>query len=159
MKINFEIWGIPKGQGRPRSFRFRKGGSGEVAVGVHDPVVSARWKDLVFMQVSQHRPAAFLEGPLRCRMIFRMPLPESKPAVLPRGMTWKRAKEVVHSQDPMYELPHGVRPDLDQLVKPILDMLKEAGYFKDDALVADWDGTRKIYGLRPGVEVLIEEVE
>jgi Holliday junction resolvase RusA-like endonuclease len=142
MKISFEIWGIPKGQGRPRSF-LRRGTGGEPRIGVYDPKMSRDWKDLVLRQVQAHRPPTPFEGPVRLDLVFVMPVPKSFP---------KRQQRDIAAGRCVY---HTKRPDRDQLEKGLMDMLQHAGFFADDAQVATGD-TTKIYGVRPGVRVVFQ---
>lgn len=60
------------------------------------------------------RPRAPYEGPLRVDITFVMPRPKSAPS-------WKRW--------------HTATPDRDNLDKAVLDAMKKAGWFKDDAQV------------------------
>jgi len=45
-------------------------------------------------------------------------------------------------------------PDLSNLMEALADMLQEAGIIKDDRLIEDWDGSRRLLG-EPRVEVFI----
>lgn len=54
--------------------------------------------------------------------------------------------------------PKLTKPDGDNLVKPLKDILTRCGYWKDDAQVFDEEVTR-LYSDRPGIYVRIREVE
>ena len=49
-------------------------------------------------------------------------------------------------------------PDLSNLMEAVADMLQEAGIIKDDRLIEDWDGSRRLLG-EPRCEVYITILE
>lgn len=146
MKISFEIWGVPKAQLRPKHRRLWKK-SGELVTQTYDPKVSADWKDLVIRQVEQHRPEKPAEAPIRLTLVFMMPIPQG---------TAKYKKAAIEAGE---EILHVKAPDLDQLEKPLMDMLQNAGYYLNDSQVAERGGSKKIYAIRPGVKIVVEEIE
>lgn len=146
MKISFEIWGVPKAQLRPRHRRWKKK-SGETITQTYDPTVSADWKDLVIRQVEKHRPEKPALGPIRLSLTFLMPVPKTTP---------KYKKAAIEAGE---KILHTKAPDLDQLEKPLMDMLQNAAYYYSDSQVAERPHSEKIYALRPGVKVTVEEVE
>jgi Holliday junction resolvase RusA-like endonuclease len=49
-------------------------------------------------------------------------------------------------------------PDLSNLLEAVGDMLQEAGIIKDDRIICDWDGSRRLLG-EPRVEIYITILE
>ncbi len=49
-------------------------------------------------------------------------------------------------------------PDLSNLMEALADMLQEAGIIKNDRLIEDWDGSRRLLG-EPRVEIYIAILE
>jgi len=141
-RIVFEVAGIPRGQGRPRAALFGKKGAPQ-GVRVFEAPVDRDWKQIVMGQAVMHRPPAPLEGPLAVELTFRMPMPKAMP---------KRVRVAIAEGGTVH---HAKRPDVDQCAKPVLDVLMHAGFFADDAQVAAL-AVRKVYAIRPGVEVAVE---
>jgi Holliday junction resolvase RusA-like endonuclease len=103
------------------------------------------WRDAV----SWHARQALLgggplTGPAKVRVEFRF----SRPG----GHFGKRGLR------PAAPREHVVRPDLDKLVRAILDALSEAGIWRDDAQVVE-TRARKLYHARPGALIEITPVE
>jgi Holliday junction resolvase RusA-like endonuclease len=53
-------------------------------------------------------------------------------------------------------VPHGKRPDLDNIAKGLLDALQKANYFKDDALICKLN-LAKYFSTIPGIYIKINE--
>ena len=105
----WHVDGIPKGQPRPKAFK-----RGDHA-GVYDPGTASEWKARICEAGREHRPAVPIECAVCVTMRFKMPRP-------------KRLKPG------RYE-PCITRPDVDNLVKAVLDALTEDGWWRDDAQV------------------------
>ncbi len=135
---------VPKG--RPRFSKFGP---------VRTPDATKAYERQLRIEGLRHAPGAPLEGLLQARLVF----------VFPRLLAMRRKR------DPDALVPHGKRPDLDNLVKAVLDALgprrepktktnNYAGaWFRDDGQVTRVDAT-KFYAERDGrarVEVTIEE--
>lgn len=142
--LHLEVWGIPKAQLRGRAFVYRRGERSHASV--YDPEVSRDWKALVIRQVTALRPGEPAQGPIRLQCKFMMPMPKSMR---------KRDQRRVDAGETMY---HTNTPDLEQLIKPIQDVLEQANYFKNDSQVVSYDGSTKVYGRRPGVIITVEEL-
>jgi len=102
------------------------------------------WQRSVALQATRYRPAAPLDCPLCVELAFALPMPASWPT----AKRWR-----------MHEKPCAVKPDCDDLEKPVIDALNQSGWFADDSRIV-LSTTRKVYttGL-PGVAVVIEAVK
>lgn len=137
--IVFSVSGKPKGQPRPRAFTRGKHAA------VYDPGTAEGWKGQVALAAREHLPATPLDEPVYLSVVFFMP----RPARLCRR------------KDPDGMIPHGAKPDGDNLLKAVLDALTQIGMWRDDSLVA---GHRvlKLYhekGGRPGAHIIIGPME
>jgi Holliday junction resolvase RusA-like endonuclease len=54
-------------------------------------------------------------------------------------------------------LPHGAKPDTDNLLKAVMDALTNAGAWKDDCLVFETCASKHYSGIDPGAYILISE--
>jgi Holliday junction resolvase RusA-like endonuclease len=128
----FNIFGNPVAQGRPKFFR--RGNF----VGAYDPGKSKTWKEDIKVQVLSQMKAGpvILEGPLMLQLVFRMTRPVSLP------------KKVIH---------HTKKPDIDNLQKAVKDALKGICY-KDDSQIIEVTA-RKVYDSTPGVWIALREIE
>lgn len=129
--LAFTIPGPPRGKGRPK---FARMGS---FVRAYTDDKTASYENLVAMAASQaHRGQPPLDGPLTVTALFVIQRPKSAP----RRVT----------------LP-ATKPDLDNMVKAVLDGCNQAGVWADDSRVVEITA-RKIYG-DPRCEVEITRVE
>jgi len=97
---------------------------------------SIRWAALE----RSHGPLMY-EGPVSVRLQFVMPRPASAP---------KRSTP-----------PAIKRPDLDKLIRSVLDALSSAGVWHDDSQVVEVYASKRIAELaeKPGVAVLVQKFE
>lgn len=116
--LAFIVSGKPVPKQRPRMTRYGA---------VYTPIQTTRYERLVAQsaRAAGARPAA---GPVAVEMEIRFPIPKSWP---------KRRREAADGQ------PHTQRPDLDNLVKSVLDGLNGVA-FSDDAQVHSVK-TRKVW--------------
>lgn len=112
-QFTLRIIGIPKPQSRPRTFQ------AGVRIITWSPKTS--WYGLVYAMALQNRPRPALDAPLSVEIDFIMPRPKS------------RKKDVWHT----------TRPDVENLLKPILDAFTQANFWRDDSLVARVLGTKR----------------
>lgn len=136
-QIVFEVYGEPKGKGRPRFFR--RGNF----VGTYTPDSTRMAERSILEQAMEHKPKEPLKGPLFISLMFYMPIPKSTPKSL-------RAKL---EATPM---PHFKKPDLDNLIKSVLDPLNTIFWVDDSQIYAI--ESHKWYGKVPMTRVIIEEI-
>lgn len=141
-RLTFQVLGIPKGQ--PRVKAFKRGAH----AGVYDPGTADEWKLYVragfikaFAEINEPVVPPF-SGPVAVTLNFYLPRPKAH----------FRANGDLKPTAPIY---HTGRPDLDNLVKAVLDALTNAGAWADDGIVA-LVSAGKGYGVQPGCEVKIE---
>ena len=140
----FIIQGIPKALKRHR--HTRKGFT-------YDP--SKKDKQSLLLQVSKFAPKQPITAPIRIILIFYMPRPKS------HYRTGKRS-HVLKAKAPVF---HSVRPDIDNLIKMIADIIqgKDRMIIDDSQICAlasikvysedlDWNNDH------PRTEVVIEEI-
>ncbi len=89
------------------------------------------------------RGLPIMTGPVTCRLKFSMPIPKS----------WARRKR---SDAALGLIRPASRPDLDNLLKAILDALNLI-VFVDDSQITDLIVTKR-YAEEPGVEVTVAEI-
>ena len=77
------------------------------------------WMQAVKLQAAKNRPSSPIDSPAAVRMDFYLPEP----------------------QRPLYEVP-AVKPDLDKLIRSILDALEAAGILKNDSRVTHLEATK-----------------
>lgn len=127
-----ELWveGVPEAQARPRVF-FGRG-----RPRAYSP--SSAWRDRVMRAARLARPQAPLDGPLSLKIEFFFPR-------LARGTR----------QDGGWK---ATRPDLDNLIKGVMDALTDAGWWAEDSRVAAVEAY-KVYtkqGRATGARIIVE---
>ena len=129
--FQFFVPGIPAPD--PRVKAFSRGRH----AGVYKP--KGAWQEwakrVALMTGAAPKPAH--DGPVRMSIEYRMPRPKSLPKKFADGSyCWRK-------------------PDVDNMEKLVLDVLKKRGWFTDDGRVADV-AHRKVYSSKPGMAVVIE---
>src|SRR5215831_4942691 len=128
-RVSFEVPGEPQPQGSSKAFKHRH--TGRVMV-TSDNARLRPWRDAVCWHARQALAAgAPLAGPVAVELDFRF--------ARPAGHFGKRGIR------PAAPREHVVRPDLDKLIRSVLDALSEAGIWRDDAQVITL-AARKGYG-------------
>lgn len=125
-QISFVIPAVPVAQPRPRASSF--GGKVRVhevssivnADGTRKPHPIAAFKATARQSLKSSYDGPPLQGDLSLDLCFVMPRPQS--------MRWKTK--------PMPRVPHCVKPDLDNLVKAVLDALNALA-FNDDSQISE----------------------
>lgn len=133
--IQFFVRGIPKGKARPRVTR-----TGHA----YTPAATVAWeKQVKLAAVHAMGSTPMPDGYFVMRLTFCFTPPKS--------YAKKRRESLLGDGSPM---PH--KPDIDNLVKSVLDACNGIAY-KDDAAVVEIDA-RKRYGEEDGVQVTIERL-
>lgn len=129
--IAFRVHGTPTPQGSKRGFVV----NGRAVITDSNPAPLKVWRDDVkhaaLEAMSGRSP---FEGPVEIKVTFTLVRPKSVKRV------W----------------PH-VRPDIDKLMRSLLDALTTAGVYGDDSQVVIITAV-KVYGIHPGAEVIVRQV-
>ena len=136
--IKFTIPGKPKALKRHRVSKFG---------GMYDP--SSKDKKDMWLQIAKFRPEKPLAGNIYLKTEFYMPYPKN----------WFKQKagkptDILKEKYENIKL-HSIKPDLDNLVKMIADIIQPQMIFDDSQIY--WISATKLYG-QPRTEVTIEEV-
>lgn len=110
----------PLGKGRPRATV--QGGRARV----YTPTATADWEHFAALELRaawEAKPP--MTGPLGCEIV----------AVFPRTVELLRKVKGEHKY-PTWRLPHGVKPDADNIAKSVLDAVEKAGVILDDKQIA-----------------------
>ena len=120
--INEYAKGLPKAQ--PRVKAYSRGGK----AGVYTPETKAlrEWRHEVEAVMARHMDKQ-LDGAFEVRLEFYMPRPKSH----------FRTGKYSHIMKVDAPIDHTSKPDLDNLVKLILDVITKSGYWKDDSQVIE----------------------
>lgn len=134
--ISFIIPGKPKALKRPRFSQGR----------TYDPM--AKEKKQTWLQIAKYRPKLPLAGDVYIKLIFFMPRPKTH-------FKSGKSSHVLKSNIPEY---HSFRPDIDNLIKYILDIIQgRDGFIIDDSQVCLLQA-EKIYSITPKTEVTINAI-
>ena len=134
-EIKFTIPGQPVAKGRPIF------GAGRV----YTPEKTVNYEQLVKFSYLQTERIKFLEGEqlkVELMIYFAIPKSTSKKTI---------AKMIAGTERPTK------KPDIDNIVKAVLDALNEVAY-RDDTQVVELQ-VRKQYSERPRLEICLEELE
>lgn len=110
----------PLGKGRPRAV------SVNGRARVYTPTATADWEHFAAVELRaawEAKPP--MTGPLGCEIV----------AVFPRTAALLR-KVRGEYKHPTWRLPHGVKPDADNIAKSVLDAVEKAGIINDDKQIA-----------------------
>lgn len=132
----FTILGEPVPQGRPRFFRRGR------FIGTYDPQKSQDFKQKVAL-FAKTAGVTLSDKAIKIRLDFWLPRPKS----------------LYRKSDPEFGMFCSKRPDIDNLIKAVLDGLNGIA-FKDDGQVCELQA-RKFYhskGGMPATEISIEEI-
>lgn len=134
MKIEMFIDIIPIGKGRPRVST--RGGFARA----YTPKRTATYETIIRNYAEEHCNMFEADIPLKCKIIFYMPIPKSTPRKLRDKLYW-----------------HTKKPDTDNCLKAVLDALNGVAYEDDSQIVII--KSKKIYSERPGILIKISEVK
>jgi len=119
--VSFEVLGLPRPQGSKRSFLAK---NGKVVTKETSPDTHAAWRNQIAQaarDIAEHADvAAPFDGCLTLAVTFRFPMPKSRP---------KRIRE-------SGQVAKTTAPDVDKLLRTVLDGLTAGGLITDDARVA-----------------------
>ena len=137
--IKFTIPGKPKALKRHRVSKFG---------GMYDP--SSKDKKDIWLQIAHHKPETPLVGNIYLKTEFYMPYPKA----------WFKQKagkpsDILKDKYKNIKL-HSIKPDLDNLLKLICDVIQPQMIFDDSQIY--WISAVKLYAIIPRTEVIIEEV-
>lgn len=139
MRIEFKVVGTPKPQARPRFFRNKAG-----YMGTFSPKTD--WFNLVYheaLKVKQDRlKGQQLKGALMIELFFCMPIPKS--------VSQKKRYD-------MYGKYMSKKPDIDNLIKAVLDAINYTNLWEDDSHIAHIEA-KKLYVDEPYCNIVITEV-
>ena len=137
--ISFWVGGNPKGQ--PRTKAFSRGGH----AGVYDPGTANDWKVCIWT-AAKNKNIQTLKGPVTLALEFRIQRPKGH--VRADGESVRPSAPKHHTQ----------RPDIDNLVKCVMDALTMAQVWEDDTQVFQVDARKIWTETGPGLHVAIEQV-
>lgn len=139
MRIDVRVYGLPKGQPRPRAFA--RGGKARV----YDPGTAEGWKSAVAAALLPSIPESPEEGPVSVTARFLMPRP----------------KRMLRMKAPSGEVPHTNKPDADNLVKAVMDTCSQVRVWNDDTQVVDLFVQKRYASKdgRPGMHLIIQSIE
>jgi len=142
VRVTFNLWGEPKGQGRHRSYNTKQG----VRVNV-DP--SAKEKANIGMVVQGYADKLdrMLEGPIMASFIYWHKRPKNHYRTGKFSDKLKATAPKVKAS----------MPDLDNLDKLLMDAMQGILFKDDKQIVIKWSG--KFYNKRPGTSVILEELD
>lgn len=143
MTMTIIVYGSPAPQGSKKFVGLAKSGRGILA---ESSKKVRPWRQDVKAEALAIRGDAMpIDGPVRVRMVFTMPKPSSAP---------KRKRTYPCKM-----------PDLSKLARSTEDALTEAGIWKDDARVVEYDRLAKVYPGEdpesldaPGVRIVVEAI-
>ena len=137
--FQFVVWSVPVAQPRQRHTIF----AGHVKSYTPTKAPVNVFKAAVQMALQEnHGNNPPLDGPLHLAVEFFLPRPKS--------LIWKSR--------PMPQLPHATRPDIDNLLKSVMDAMKGMAW-RDDTQVSEVVASKYICGGddRPHVRIFIRE--
>jgi Holliday junction resolvase RusA-like endonuclease len=120
------VHGIPKAQPRPRM---------TVSGHVYNPDSADVWKEIVRTTFNAfHKPP--ITHPIRLQVNFFLPRPKSIKGEI--------------------AVPHTKKPDVDNLLKAVMDSMTAAGVWKDDALVYATEAGKWYASGKIGAQIIVE---
>ena len=119
--------GFPKAQ--PRVKAYSRGGK----AGVYTPESKAlrEWRNAVEKVMSRHKDKK-LDGAFSVHLEFYMPRPKSH----------FRTGKFSHLIKDDAPIDHLTKPDLDNMIKLVLDVMTKSGYWKDDSQVIELSSSK-----------------
>ena len=137
-RICFEVLGIPVGKGRPRFYRRGK------FMGTYTPDKTRNYEENFLSQALKFKPEIPLESDLSVSLIFFFPIPAS----------FSKAKKILANSEMLFV---SKKPDIDNLIKSVLDPLNGI-FYNDDKQVVKVTAEKR-YSMIPRIAVKIEEIK
>jgi len=133
------VEGEPKAQPRPRAFS--RGGR----IRLWDPGTADPWKALVAHELRPYRPEQPIDAPVLLVVEFHLPRPQ-------RLMRAKDQEEPVGCKS---------KPDIDNLLKAVMDSLTDDGWWTDDAVVVATSASKMFHAKHsgPGAAISIYQLD
>lgn len=145
--IKFFVKGIPKALPRQK-YRLIKTKTGKQFISSYTPLKNVQtWYDLFIEEAKKYIPKITIDGPVKLECVIIFPRPKSH----------YNKKGELKSE----EKYHCVRPDFDNVMKLICDVLTNLRYYTDDSQIADAT-IKKIYADSNeccGVEIKIKKLK
>ena len=134
----FTVHGRPKGQPRPRAFT--KGGKARI----YDSGTAEGWKGQIALAARRSLPELPYTEPICMRIIFNMPRPQ----------------RLMRRRDPAGPVPHTGSPDIDNLLKAVMDAFTQIGFWRDDTQVIDCAVTKQYHAKdgQPGAVITMHRL-
>lgn len=123
---NAYVSGVPKAQPRPRM---------TISGHVYNPDSARYWKETVAAYFKLHRKPV-ITVPVFLEVVFFFPIPQR---LKNKGL-----------------VPHVTKPDVDNLLKAVMDAMTDAGVWKDDALVYGTSAEKRYSRGFTGVRILVK---
>lgn len=137
MILEYVVTGTPKPQSRPKFFRNRAG-----YMGTYSPKTD--WFNIVYTETLKQkeklRSNQQLKGALAVDLYFYLPIPKS--------VSKKKREKMFYVTK---------KPDIDNLVKAVLDAINYTNLWEDDSRIARLR-TAKIYSVNPSCRIRIQEI-
>lgn len=138
--IEYSVIGTPKPQSRPKFFRNRAG-----YMGTYSPKTD--WFNIVYTETLKKKQEILgdikLSGAIEIVLEFIMPIPTS--------ISKKKQEQLKFKY-------HTKKPDIDNLIKAVLDAINYTNLWEDDRCIAKIVSS-KIYGEEPQCRIVIREVD
>lgn len=148
--LEVDVRGMPRPQGSINAFPRRNGAGQMVGVGVkYAPTVYA-WRAQVQQAMTEALPhhSPWSRGAVELHLGFDLPRPTGH--LLP--VNSKRSAPEVSKSAPARPI---VAPDLDKLVRAVMDACTDAGVWKDDAQVCVIVTAKRYVTTQPGVRISV----
>lgn len=140
MKLDFIITGTPKPQARPKFFRNKAG-----YMGTYSP--KSDWFNIVYTETLKKKQELLgdkkLCGMINIRLDFYLPIPSS----------FSNKKKIMMEFQPVTK-----KPDIDNLVKAVMDAINYTNLWEDDSRIWKIESS-KVYSKEPRCYIRIETSE
>lgn len=133
-RIEFFVPGVPKGQPRTRAVVRHNG-----RAGTFDPGTADDWKRSIAIAAGPFCPEQPCQGGVMLAVLFELPRP----------------KRLMRARDPDGIVECAAKPDIDNALKAVMDILTQVGFWRDDAQVVATFVTKAYHAKagRPGAHI------